>query len=408
MVQKEFEAQVHSQEFKGELVVDFSRRAAEILSREVQGVDIQSLERYSYVYLMNEIVVSNGDRTETLNTLHQSFEELVEQMIVDLSQLGSMDPALIDRPYSLLGDDPREFVYTADDGISTMNVDNSTGHELMDAETEIYLGRLVQMSINIKEFAGMYGHTPLTARIFVLGEIAREDFVRRNQRLVLSESKKRNFGEENHLADLMQMGNIGLLRAIEKFDPEKGYKFSTYATWWIRQAVGRGAMKGAHDISLSVSQGQDLIKIKKVKRDLENRGESVSFAKLSELTGIPVLDVKSLLHFQSMMREMLDIDRLAYNSDDEDMSESLSLDDSNIEDEIAEAQEREGLLEAMNHLPEREKAILMYRYGLVDGKVWTLDELAKVYSLSRERIRQLEEAGLRRLRRDGAFRRMVK
>ncbi len=228
------------------------------------------------------------------------------------------------------------------------------------------------------------------------GLAAREHLISANSRLVISVAK-RYVGRGVPFLDLIQEGNIGLMRATKKFDWRRGYKFSTYATWWIRQAISRAVADQSRTIRMPVHMGDQINRLLRAKHHLtQELGREPTVAELAE--GLNVTVQKAELIIRSASTPI----SLETPNDDEDESvlgDFIPDDNSPAPAELATARIlREQLDEILATLPPREVRILQFRYGLLDGETYTLEEVGRKMGVTRERVRQIETQALSRLR----------
>ncbi len=228
------------------------------------------------------------------------------------------------------------------------------------------------------------------------GEIAREHLIRANTRLVVSVAKK-YVGQGVPFLDLIQEGNLGLMRAVDKFDYRRGYKLSTYATWWIRQAITRALADQGRTIRLPVHMGDRLRKIYRTARELEQEwGRPPTPEEIADAMDLDSRKVRWMLRVSP---HPLSLEKPVGEEEDEELG-SFVEDEGTLEPAEATHQRllREGIEEVLSSLTPREARILRLRYGLQNGRSYTLEEVGRKFGLTRERIRQIESKALRRLR----------
>jgi RNA polymerase primary sigma factor len=228
------------------------------------------------------------------------------------------------------------------------------------------------------------------------GWSAREHLITANSRLVISIAKK-HMGRGVPFLDLIQEGNIGLIRATKKFDYQRGFKFSTYATWWIRQAVTRANSDQGRTIRIPVHMGDLINKLFRLQYKLtQSLGREPTVEELAEGLEMSPQKVEHILHIS---RWPLSLELPSNAEEDSVLGDFIEDDEIDPPDETATYHLlREHLLEVLNGLPVRERRILALRYGLFDGQAYTLEQVGRKMGVTRERVRQIEAQAMNRLR----------
>jgi len=271
---------------------------------------------------------------------------------------------------------------------------------LLTIEEEIELARRWQRGRQAEHRLARDGHgvkeRARLRREIKAGYAAREHLTMANTRLVISIAKRyRGRGIPFH--DLIQEGNLGLMRAVDKFDPGRGYKFSTYATWWIRQAVTRALADQARTIRLPVHMGESINKINRTAYQMEQDcGRPPSPEEIAAEIGLKPRRVRWIL---KIARRPLSLQKLVGEEKDSELGSFIKDEEAPSPPEAAEqTMLRTSLDELLTTLRPREERVLRLRFGLQDGYRYTLEEVGEKFGLTRERIRQIEKEALRRLR----------
>jgi RNA polymerase primary sigma factor len=273
--------------------------------------------------------------------------------------------------------------------------------DLLTAAQEVTLAKAMERGLiakdKLEDRSGMsLSRIKRLERHVVEGREARKVLTEANLRLVVSMAKK-YVGRGMSLLDLIQEGNIGLIRAVEKFDYRKGFKFSTYATWWIRQAITRSIADQARTIRIPVHMVETINKLVRISRRLvQEKGREPTSDEIGGEMGIPSTKVREII---KVSQEPVSLETPIGEEEDSHLGEFIP-DEATMSPADAASYQmlREQVEAVLNSLSERERKVLRLRFGLEDGRTRTLEEVGREFSVTRERIRQIEAKALRKLR----------
>ncbi len=317
---------------------------------------------------------------EQLEKLYDSLEsagiEIVEEDIAEDLTLESLNIEGVEGEVS--------GAVVSDSGESPDNIS-------IDDPVKVYLKEIGRVPLLTSE-----EEVELAIRISQGDASAKKRLSEANLRLVVSIAK-RYLGRGMHFLDLIQEGNLGLIKAVEKFDYTKGFKFSTYATWWIRQAITRAIADQARTIRIPVHMVETINKVKKVSSQLlHQNGHEPSADEIAEELEMPVEKVREIMR---VAQEPVSLETPIGEQEDSHLGDFIPDDDAPAPaDAASHTMLREQLMEVLDTLTPREEKVLRLRFGLEDGRSRTLEEVGKEFNVTRERIRQIEAKALRKLR----------
>ena len=344
---------------------------------------------------------------QTKNKLtYSAVADVIETTDLDKNQMDDIYEALMSKDIEIVSEtEPDDFDILLNDDVDISEDPDLIMDEPADVDLESTLPKSIAVDDPVRMYLKEIGKVPLLsadeeielAKMMEQGdEEAKRRLCEANLRLVVSIAK-RYVGRGMLFLDLIQEGNLGLIKAVDKFDYTKGYKFSTYATWWIRQAITRSIADQARTIRIPVHMVETINRLIRVSRQLlQTYGREPSPEEIAEEMNISVEKVREI---QKIAQEPVSLETPIGEEEDSHLGDFIPDEDVPAPAEAAAfSMLKEQLIEVLDTLTEREQKVLKLRFGLEDGRARTLEEVGKEFDVTRERIRQIEAKALRKLR----------
>ena len=370
-------------------LVEQGKKNGSVSSKDI--IKYYSIESEEYDSMVKELMKEEINIDEEL-----VYDDLEPKEPISLNDIEEIDVSTFDQlPASVKVDDPVR-MYLKDIGkIPLLSLEEETilAKQVVDGrEAKARLEEIEaddQNTVSVEEYESLL-------EISEAADLAKDKLVNANLRLVVSIAK-RYLGRGLQFLDLIQEGNMGLIKAVDKFDHQKGFKFSTYATWWIRQAITRAVADQARTIRIPVHMVETINKLVRIQRQLvQELSREPSPQEVAERMDISVEKVQQI---QKIAQEPIPLESPVGEEEDSTLGDFVS-DPHGLDpyEYTAKMKLRQELDDVLGTLTEREERVLRLRFGLVDGRQRTLEEVGKEFNVTRERIRQIEAKALRKLR----------
>ncbi len=360
----------------------------------------------------HEIKQENNEKVLDLDSLiekgkqgklsNDDLEQAVEKMDFDIDSLDALYDTLENNGITLPGDLPNEEMNEIESEVEAFgngeNMEQMLEQEglSIDDPVRMYLKEIGRVPLLTAERERELAEIMTNCEDEYKKEVAKKELVEANLRLVVSIAK-RYVGKGMFFLDLIQEGNLGLMKAVDKFDYSKGYKFSTYATWWIRQAITRAIADQARTIRIPVHMVETIHKVSRYSRQmLQELGREATADEIGEKMGMPAEKVREIM---KIAQDPVSLETPIGEEEDSHLGDFIPDEDTPApSDAAASTILREVIEKELHTLTPREEHVIKLRFGLYDGRTRTLEEVGKEFDITRERIRQIEAKALRKLR----------
>ena len=412
------ESEIKEVEVVEEVTTKKSSKASKKNAKETAIAEFVEAAAAKKGFTYKEIVDFMGEKAlepEDVDSLYQKLEQAGVEMLDETKKEDDIIPEEPDEDEEIKDDNIIEKMAQGDKSVSLAELDIEPNLEdISEIEKNILLEddindfsfidnisvddpvRMFLKEIGKIELLSLDEEAVLAEKMVAGDKAAKKKLVESNLRLVVSIAK-RYIGRGMHFLDLIQEGNLGLIKAVDKFDPVKGFKFSTYATWWIRQAITRAIADQARTIRIPVHMVETINRLMRVSRHLlQTMGREPTPEEIAAEMEIPVDKVRDIL---KISQDPISLETPVGEEDDSSVGNFIPDDDApSPSDQAADVLLKEQIEEVMETLTPREARVLRLRFGLEDGRTRTLEEVGREFMVTRERIRQIEAKALRKLR----------